>query len=398
MALAQAFQGVLAANQPIPAGLDGGRLALIALKGNMTYQQVRAIIGAGAQSFNEELITATGDLFYPTTDPAVIYANGGTLPDMEVTSGGARPSLIRANIIGHMIDRQVFTYAIGGDWRAFEDMAPENIYADVRAGSQMARNRWEKSILTRMLNHNENALGTAPGYDVGWCDGSTLDGSTPGLQYAPPQVQGQVFLSTHQHYTAYDSTQTNPATSALYTFYDALNLTAKNISEHGVPGPYKAYVSEASVSTIALLSQYVRYVRLSQVQIDRGGSTTGAQYFRDGEYGATPMMGGRPVGSIQTDYGEVELLATYRIPAGYFTMYRPGPQGNQMNALAIWYRPSFGLGLKILEKPDWNSTFPLAEVDLELEFGVSCGNSRFAGAAAWFSSGNGGTYLNPTIS
>ncbi len=392
MALAQAFHGVLAANQPIPAGIDGGRLALVALKGNITYEQLRAMIGAGAQSFNEEMVTALGDLFYPTTKIDIKYPNGGTLPTLEATSGGARASLIRANVIGHMIDRQVYTYAIGGDWRAMEDADPEYILAEVRAGNQMLRNLWESKLLTRMLNNSENALGATPGYDVGWCDGST------GLQYAPEQWGGQVFLATHQHYTAYDSTVTNPVTGVNYTLFDAINLTAKNISEHGVVGLYKAYVSESNVQAITALSQFVRLVRLSGTVIDKGGLTTGNIYTRDGEMGATPGMGGRPIGSIQTDYGEVELVATYRIPSGYGTMYRPGAQGNVQNALAVNYRPSFGLGVKILEIPDFNTTFPLKEVDLELEFGVSCGASRFAGAAWQFGSGNAGVYSNPTIS
>jgi len=392
MALAQAFQGVLAANQPIPAGVDGGRLALVMLKGNMTYEQLRAMIGAGAQDFNEEMMTAAGDLFYPTTKIDVVYPNGGTLPTLEATSGGARPTLIRGNVIGHMIDRQVYSYAIGGDWRAMEDADPEYILAEVQAGNQMLRNLWETKILTRMTNYTETALGTS-GFDVGWCSGSY---ST--LQYAPPQWNGQVFDASHNHYTAYDSTVNNPNTGANYTYYDAVNLTVQNISQHGIVGLYKCYVSESDVSTIAALSEFTKLVRLSGLTIDRGGSTSGAQYFRDGQPGRTPPMGGRVIGSLQTDYGEVELVATYRIPKGYGTMYRPGEQGSVQNALAVNYRPSFGLGVKLLEIPDFNTTFPLKECDLEMEFGVSCGSMRYQGAAFQFAASIGTTYTNPTIS
>lgn len=391
MALAQAFYGVIAQNQPIPTGIDGGRLALTMLKGNITYEQLRAMIGAGAQSFNEEMMTTTGDMFYPTTKIDVKYPQGGTLPTIETTSGSARPQLIRATIVGHMIDRTVKTYAIGGSWRAMEDADPEYILASVRAGNQMLRNYWEGSLLTRMLNNTENPLGSTPGYDVGWCDGSS------GLQYAPPQWNGNDFTASHQHYTAYDSAVTNPATGANYTYGDALDLTAKNISEHGVGNVFKAYVAEGSVSTILALTNYERPVRLSSTQIDRGGQTAGNQYFIEGEFATTPAMGGRFIGAYNSGYGEVLLYATARIPAGYGVLYRPGPQGNPENALAVNYRPSFGLGVKVLEKPDWSATFPLSEVDLELEFGVSCGASRFAGAAFQFSAGNAGVYTNPII-
>ena len=392
MALAQAFHGVLAANQPIPAGVDGGRLALVQLKGNITYEQLRAMIGAGAQDFNEEMVTVWGDAFYPTTKIDIVYPNGGTIPDMEVVSGGARPQLIRANIVGHMIDRKVYSYAIGGDWRSMEDADPEYILAEVRAGNQMLRNLWDKALLTQMLNNTENALGSTPGYDVGWCDGSST------LQYAPPQWNGQVFTASHQHYTAYDSTVNNPNTGANYTYADALDLTAQNISQHGLGGTYKAYVSEFDVQTILALTNYERPIRISSTQVDRGGQTTGNQYFIEGQFGYTPTSGGRFIGVYNSGYGEISLYATYRIPKGYGTMFRPGAQGNVQNALAVNYRPSFGLGVKVLEKPDWNTTFPLSEVDLELEFGVSCGSSRFAGAAFEFSAGNAGTYSNPTIS
>lgn len=390
MALAQAFHGVLAANQPIPAGIDGGRLALVALKGNITYEQLRAMVGAGAQDFNEEMVTVWGDLFYPTTKIDIKYPNGGTVPILEAQSGGARAQLVRANVIGHMIDRQVYTYAIGGDWRAMEDADPEYILAEVRAGNQMLRNLWDTKLMIRMTSAANNALGSTPGYDVGFCNGSAT------LKYAPPQWNGQVFDYTHTHYTAYDSATTNPNTSANYTYGDSLELTAKNISEHGLGGIYKAYVSESDSATILALTNYERPVRISSTQIDRGGLTTGNQYYIEGQFGYTPTSGGRFIGVYNSAYGEIELYATYRLPKGYGTMYRPGEQGNVQNALAVNYRQSFGLGVKVLEIPDFNTTFPLKEVDLEMEFGVSCGASRFAGASYQFGV-NSGVYTDPTI-
>lgn len=380
MALAQAFAGVLAQNQPIPTGVDGGRLALVMLKGGTTYEQLRAMAGAAAQDFNEEMMTVWGDLFYPTQKIEVMYPNGGTLPKITATSGGARPQLIRGEISGHMIDRQVYPYGIGGDWRALADMTADYILASVRAGNQMLRNLWDQTLLTRFFSNAENLLGTN-GYDVGFCDGSP---ST--LQYAPPQWNGQVFTASHNHYLSFNSSTTNPDTGVAYTYGDMLSGLAKTINEHGLAGDYKAYVSELDVATILNLTNYIKPVENISI-IDRGGATTGNQFFEKGSFGATPNSGGRYIGTYNSGYGNIRLFATYRVPQGYAGVYCPGDQGNLTNALAVNYRPEFGLGVKILEVPDWNTTFPLKEIDLELEFGVSCGASRYAGAAGEFGAG-----------
>lgn len=381
MTLAQAFQGVLTRNQPIPDGIDGGRLALVQLKGFMTYGDLRAQAGAGAQAFNEEMVTAYGDMFYPTTNIMVQYQNGGTLPEMEESTEESRPQLIKGNVIGHMIDRKVYKYGIGGGWRAMEDADPEYILATIKSGNQMTRNRWEKNILTRFFTTTENTLGTT-GADVPFCNGSPN-----ALKYAPPQWGGQTFQDTHNHYLGF--------ATASNTFADVFNELARTIAEHGVTGIYKAIVSETDVATIVNLTNFTRLVQLTGVQLDRAGLTSGATFYREGNLGPTLAMGGRLIGSYQSDHGEIDVYATYRLPQSYVGMYRPGPQGDPENALAINYRASFGLGVKILEKPDFNSTFPLAEVHLELEFGVSCGKNRFAGAAGYLVSG--GVWVNPTI-
>src|SRR5882724_5472629 len=193
MALAQAFHGVLAQNQPIPTGVDGGRLAIVMLKGGTTYEQLRAMAGAAAQDFNEEMVSVWGDLFYPSTKIEVMYPNGGTLPSLEALSGGSRVPLIRGDISGHMVDRQVFGYGIGGDWRAMADMTADYILASIRAGNQMLRNLWDVKLLTRFFTTTENLLGST-GRDVPFCNGSLV------LQYAPPQWNGQVFTASHNHY------------------------------------------------------------------------------------------------------------------------------------------------------------------------------------------------------
>jgi hypothetical protein len=359
------------------------------LKGGTTYEQLRAMAGAAAQDFNEEMVTVWGDLFYPTQKIEVMYPNGGTLPSLEALSGGSRVPLIRGDIAGHMIDRQVYGYGIGGDWRAMADMTADYILASIRAGNQMLRNLWDVKLLTRFFTTTENLLGST-GYDVPFCNGSTGT-----VKYAPPQWNGQVFTSSHNHYLSFNSSTTNPDTGVAYTYGDMLSGLAKTINEHGLAGDYKAFVSESDVATILNLTNYIKPVENIAI-IDRGGATTGNQFFEKGSFGSTPPSGGRYIGTYNSGYGNIRMYATYRIPAGYAGVYCPGDQGSLTNALAVNYRPEFGLGVKILEVPDWNTTFPLKEVDLELEFGVSCGATRYAGAAGEFGAGVV-AYANPTI-
>lgn len=386
MAVSGTIQGVLTQNAPLPAGLDGNRIALWRLKSGNTYEQVRSMIGAGFQEYNEQMIASWGDMITTTTDDMFLYPNGGAIQGFQQLSGGAKVPLVRGFNAGHSIDLQPWGQGLGGTWREFEDMTEAQLIASIRGIVTAGRDLFDQAILVRATDPTDNLLGTN-GYDVGYCNASPLAGSG-GPDFAPPRWGGQTFADTHTHYIGENS-------SSSKTLEDCLTDTAKTINEHGIAGPYRAYVSEADVTTYRGLTNYVTPVDDINM-IDRAGVTSGSQYFESTALGATPPSGGRYVGAHNSAFGIVRLFAMYRIPTGFGTMYKPGTDLAPVNAIGVRYRPSFGLGFKIVEIPDYNTTFPIKEVDIEMEFGVSCGPNRYAGAS--YSLVAGGVYAAPTIS
>lgn len=392
MAISETILGVLAQNQPLPAGLDGNRIALWALRSGNTYESVRAMLGAGLQEYNAQMLVAWGDMITVTKDTFLMYPNGGSIEPAVMLSGGARVPLVRGFNAGHMVDLQVWGIGIGGTWREFADMTESVLIASVRGIVTALRNNFDKAMLTRFFNNTDNALGTSgntpAGYDAPFCNGSPLRASG-GPDYAPPNWNGQTFQDTHNHYIAENS-------SSGKTWDNLLSDLAQLINEHGLAADYKVYMSDgADVGTVSALTEFVKPV--DDINwADRGGSTSGAQYFESVGLGAVPATGGRYVGSYRTNYGLARLWATPRVPTGYAGLYKPNSELSPLNALAVRYRPEFGLGCRIVEIPDFNTTFPLKEVDVELEYGVSCSSNRYMGAAGQIGAGVS-SYSNPTI-
>lgn len=386
----ETIQGVMTTIAPVPVGIDPARLVLWEQRGKFSYEYVRSVIGASAQQLNEERAIAWADILALTTESAIWYMNGGAVDQVQKTMGRSRPPLHRGFNVGHSIDLAVWSDGFGGDIRDLADMTESQLIGSVVGLITAFRDRFDYSVLTRALNSSENQLGTS-GYDVGWCDGSP-GGGTTGPKYAPPKWNGKVFYEDHNHYVAYNS-------SASKTLADCLEGSALLVAEHGLPinTDFKGYVSETDIATYRGLSNYVMPV--DNVREDRGGLTTGNIFFEEGTVGPVPNSGGRYIGTYNTAYGFNQLFAIPRIPTQYGFMYRPGDPFAANNALALRYRDDFGYGygLRIVEIPNFETTFPVKEVDLEDEYGVSCGKNRYAGVAYYLVAGST-TWANPTIS
>lgn len=383
----ETIRGVMTKIAPVPPGIDPARLVLWEQRGKFSYEQVRALIGASIQALNEERALAWGDMIALTAESAVWYMNGGAVEPSNVTMGRSRPALVRGNNAGHSIDLQVWALAFGGTSRDLEDMTESQLVGGVVGLATALRDRFDYSVLWRALTNTEVGLGDS-GYSVGFCDGSPNAGSG-GPAYAPPKWNGKTFYEDHNHYIAVNS--------ATYDYGDAIDQVAFTVAEHGLPinTDFKVYVSESDVATIRDLDNYVMPV--NNVSPDRGGLTSGNIFYEGGSVGPIPASGGRYIGSYNTAYGFGQLYATPRIPTGYGLLYRPGAAFAANNALAVRYRPSTGYGVRINEIPDYSTTFPVKEIDVEDEFGVSAGKNRYAGAAFYW--GNGVTeYINPSIS
>lgn len=391
----ETIRGVLTQIAPVPPGIDSARLVLWEQKGNFSYEQVRATLGAAIQSLNEERALVWSDLTALTTDAAIWYMNGGAVQPAEVTMGKSRPPLVFGNNAGHSIDLKVWSLGIGGDARTLEDMTEAQLVGSIIGLVTALRDAYDQQLLTRFFNNTDNLLGTN-GYDVPFCNGSPLAGSG-GPKYAPPKWNGKVFYEDHNHYIGVDTSVTNPATGQNYTIGDAVSQAATLIGEHGLPmnAYFRVLVSESDVDKIQTDIRYV--LPVDNINEDKGGLTTGNIYFEQSAVGSTPASGGRYIGSVNTKYGFGRMYSIPRIPSGYLGVYRPGPAFGPNNALMVRYRKSTGYGVLLKEIPDFNTTFPIKEVDVEDEYGISCGTNRYAGACVQFGTGVS-NYTNPVIS
>lgn len=382
----ETLRGVMTQIAPVPAGIDPGRMTLWQQRGGFDYSYVRAVIGASLQAKTEERTMAWGDMITLTADQSVWYMNGGSVEPAVLTMGSSRPPLVTGNNAGHMIDLQVWSLAFGGAVRILEDMTESQLVGGVVGLATALSDVFDYTLLTRAMSNTETLLGTS-GYSVGFCDGSPNAGSG-GPSYAPPKWNGQTFFEDHNHYVGYNA-------STPKTFADVIEGLALLVAEHGLPlnTDFKVYVAEADVVTWRGLTNYV--MPIVNVSPDRGGLTSGNIFYEGGSVGPIPASGGRYIGSYNTAYGFGQLYATPRIPTGYAYLYRPGPAFAANNALAVRYRPSTGFGLRITEVPDFTTTFPLKEIDVEDEYGIAAGKNRYAGAVGYLVAG--GTWANPTI-
>lgn len=381
----ETIKGVMTQIAPVPVGIDPARLVLWDQRGKFSYEMVRALIGANVQALTVEKALAWGDMIALTTEQGVWYMNGGAVEPAEVTMGDVRPPLVQGNNAGHMIDLKVWSLGFGGTARKLEDMTESQLVGGVVGLATALRDRFDFEVLNRAMTNTQVLLGTT-GYSVGFCDGSP---NASGPIYAPPKYQGKVFYEDHNHYLFYNS-------SAAKTLADVIEGVAFTIAEHGLPlnSDFKCMVSEADAATWRTLQNYVMPV--TNASPDRGGLLTGNIFYEGGSVGSIPASGGRYIGSYNTAYGFAQLYSTPRIPTGYVFVYRPGPAFAANNALAVRYRDTTGFGPRINEIPDYNTTFPVKEIDVEDEFGVSAGKNRYAGAVGFLGAG-AVAYVNPTI-
>lgn len=377
------IQGVLTTlNNRLPDGIDASRLAQWLLRGGRSYSDVRTDVANAFSGLNEEILLNWGDLVFVTEDDHMEYPNGGSLTPLPVVTELDTPQTYKSETIGHMIDLLVRAGSIGGTWRFFRDMRENVLLANIRDMVQRGRNALEQHVLQRCLTNIENPLGSS-GFDVPFANAS------PGtLKYIPPAYNGKVFADTHNHYLGFDS-------GSSLTLADMLIGLAETIHEHGHYPPFVAYVSEADAKDYRLLADFIRPVDASVTFVDKGAATTGANFYSTGVVGGTNLGGGRFIGGFSTPFGDVELRATSRIPSRYAFMYKSYGINDPRNPIALRVHPSTGFGFRIREYPSNEIQYPVSRIDIEIEYGISCGMNRTSGAAGYLV--NGGTWVNPTI-
>ncbi len=362
----------------LPTGVDGVRIAQWKLRSGRTWQQVVSDLALALGDFNQEMAARWSWLYYLTDELMLEYPDGGSVTPLQEITDVDKVDSVHGTTIGHMIDLIAYGGAIGGSKRFFRDAREAQLMAQIKVIIDRARWRWEKKLLERWLTNTENAVGS--GYDVPF-----VRGTGGNVDFTPPAYQGEAFASSHDHYLGFNA-------STPKTFADVLNGLAETLQEHGHVPPYIAMVSRADIATYRALADFIQMVSPSVMAVDRGGATSGAIYMQRGagmdEFGE--------FGGFQSDYGEIRLRATSRIPTGYAGLAKSYGANDARNPLAVRVHPDVGYGAYVVPETSGDNDYPIKQVNVEFEFGVSVGQDRTNGAAGYLVAG--GAWVNPSIS
>jgi len=364
-------------NKALPTGWDSTRITEWTTKDGVTYGELANQLALALGSFNQEMVTDWGWLFSLTEELAMEYEQGGSVTEMPEITDVDKPEAIHGTTIGHMIDLRVYGQGIGGTKRYFRDSRSAKINAAIASLVRRGRWRFEKKLLTRWFTNTENTIGSA-GYDVPF-----VRGTGGVVDYAPPAFDGEAFTTAHDHYLGVDS-------SGALTYADVLNQLAETLQEHGFVPPFNALVARADVANYMALTGFVEVVDPVISMIDRGGETSGNQFY------ATGSRAFGLLGYYQGEYGLVEVRFTNRVPTLYAGMCKSFGQLATQNPLAVRVHPDVGFGAYVVPETTPDDDYPVKQLDVEMEFGIGCGMDRTNGAVAYYVSG--GAWANPTIS
>ncbi len=369
-------------NHVLPTGLDPTRLAQWMMRDGSSYQQVRNLIVDEFTRLNLELQAGWGEAWFVTPEDHFEYENGGSLDDFPDITDLDKPPFDIGNTFGHMIDLRVRGKAIGGSGRFFRDARSAIIISTARRHANAGRQTFEKQFLTRGFTNTETALGSS-GYDV-----PVVRGTGGNVDFVPPAFGGQVFVATHDHFNGVDSDTLG--------FDDMLDTLANDVSEHGHNGNLIAYVAAADAASYrALGDTFVQPTANAITIIDRGGDNSGATFFSNNPIGQRAKTGMTDLGAYIGTAGIITLKTSFRIPTGYAYVFNSYGQNDERNPIAVRIHPDVGFGFFIAEIPNFQSDYPVKEIHVNIEYGISVTPGRTNGSAGFLVSG--GAWVNPAI-
>lgn len=374
--MAEVLGPVTLLNKALPIGVDGARLAEWAMRDGVTYAQLANQIALALGDANQALIAKWGFLFSITEEIMMEYEQGGSVTEMEELTDVDKPVAIHGTTIGHMLPLRYYGNGIGGSKRYFRDIRSAQVRSAISHLVRKGIWRFEKRLLGRFFDSDEESIGSA-GYSVPF-----VHGTGGAVDYAPPPHDGTSFATSHDHFIGYNL-------STPKTFADVLNGLAQTLAEHGHEAPFTALVSRADIATYGALTKFVDIVDGVVNVIDRGGVTSGPQFFTNG----TRDLG--RVGYFQSDVGLIELVGSNRIPTGYAGLTKSYGQLDTRNALAVRVHPSRGFGLAVVPETTPDDDFPVKQLDVDFEFGIGVGMDRTNGAVGLLVAG--GTYADGVI-
>ena len=363
----------------LPTGVDGTKVAQWQLRDGITWQQFVSEYSLALGGFNEEMVSMWGWLFGLVDEPFLEYEDGGAVTEAKDITDVDKVDSISGSTLGHMLDLRVYGTGVGGTKRYFRDKRSSQVAAHLRASVRQLRWRFEKKLLTRMFTNTENAIGSA-GYDVPF-----VRGTGGNVDFTPPAFSGEVFTSSHDHFIGVDSDTKG--------FDDVIEELVEHLVEHGHMAPFDVIVAKADIDagSYHALADFVELKAAVIQMIDRGGATSGNQFFSEGQADLRGIAG-----YYQSRYGQVNIRANSRVPTNYAAIGKSYGRLDPRNPLGVRVHPDVGFGARIVTETTNDDQYPIKQVNAEMEFGVSVGEDRTNGAAAFLDAS--GAWTNPTIS
>jgi hypothetical protein len=361
-----------------PTGTDAEYMLQWKMQDGITFAEFlnRAALAIG--ELNTQMVNRWGWMFGLTTEPMMEYMNGGAITKSKQITDLTQKTGLHGDTISHMIDLIPWgDKYVGGTSRYFRDSRPAKIRADITTLLNTLRERFEYELFWRLFVDDEVQLRTS-GYNVGFVT------SSGNVVFTPPAYDGKTFAS-HTHYVGYNL-------STPKTFADVFNGLAKHVEEHGHKAPFTAIVSGDDIDTISAVSGIIQIVDTTVQVIDRGGATSGNEFYTTG----TPELTGGVFARYQSKVGRIDLRASHRVPTGQVALFKSYGTNDPRNPLAVRVHPSQGFGCFIVPKPTGDFNSPIEKIEVEMEFGVGVGEDRTNGARGFLVAG--GTYADPTIS
>lgn len=363
-------------DKALPSGVDGTRLAEWALRDGTTYAELVNTVALALGAVNQQFITDWGGLMSLTEELFMEYEQGGSVTPMAEITDTDKPQPSHGTTIGHMLPLRAYGEAIGGTRRFFRDIRRAKLEASIATIVRKGIWRFEQTLLTREFVNTENVIGSA-GYDVPF-----VRGSGGNIDFAPVPWNGQTFDTTHDHFLG--------IASGSVTLPAQIEQMAEHLEEHGHQPPYRMLVSRADVSAYYALTNFVQIVDANVFLIDRGGVSSGSQFFQRG------MREMGHFGDYQSEWGLINLYHNARIPTGYSSLYKSYGSMDNRNPLVIRVHPAQGFGFFLVPETVNDPETPVKQLDVEFEFGVGVGMDRTNSVIAYRS--GGGSWSNPTIS
>lgn len=361
----------------LPDGIDGNVVAEWRLREGRTYEAFVGSMAVALGVFNTRLTSNWGWLFSITDEPAVEYGDGGAVTSTPEITDLDDIGQVGGTLAGHMIGLKLYGDGAGGGWKYFQRTREAKVQSTLRTIIKRLEKRFELNLLTRLLTDSENGIGS--GWDVPFVmSGGSND-------FTPWEYGGQTFVG-HDHFLGIDSTTKG--------FDDLLNNLAATITEHGHDTPLVALVSRTDVlaKSYHALPDFVEFVAPVVNVIDRGGATTGNQYYANGK----PMVHeGGIIGYYHTVFGVIEIRSSARIPTGHAWMGKSYGNLHADNPLVVRTAEE-GFGAQIVTETSDNKQFPIKRIAIVMEHGVGVGADRTNGANGLRVTG--GVWVNPVLS